>query len=58
MSLAAQVGHLARRSVIRTVRQPANIVFPFVFPIALLAVTSSGRSGSSFGYAPLGSDAP
>ena len=47
MSLAAQVGHLARRSVIRTVRQPANIVFPFVFPIALLAVTSSGLSAAT-----------
>jgi ABC-2 type transport system permease protein len=42
VSLAVQVGHIARRSVIRTMRQPANVIFPFVFPIALLAVTSAG----------------
>jgi ABC-2 type transport system permease protein len=41
-ALAAQVGHLARRSVLRTLRQPANVVFPFVFPLALLAVNSGG----------------
>ena len=42
MSVAAQVGHIARRSVRRTLRQPANLIFPFVFPMALLAVTSAG----------------
>jgi len=42
MSLAAQVGHIGRRSVLRTARQPANVIFPFVFPMALLAVTSAG----------------
>jgi ABC-2 type transport system permease protein len=42
MTLAAQVGHIARRSVVRTIRQPANAIFPLVFPIALLAVTSAG----------------
>jgi ABC-2 type transport system permease protein len=39
-----QVGQIARRSVLRTVRQPANVIFPFVFPTALLAVTSAGLS--------------
>ena len=42
MSVAAQVGHIARRSILRTARQPANVIFPFVFPMALLAVTSAG----------------
>jgi len=42
LSVAAQVGHIARRSVLRTARQPANVIFPFVFPMALLAVTSAG----------------
>ena len=42
MSLLAQVGHIAKRSVVRTIRQPANAIFPLVFPIALLAVTSAG----------------
>ena len=47
MSLAAQVGHIAWRAVIRTSRQPANVVFPFVFPTALLAVTSAGLSAAT-----------
>ncbi|MGB2954265.1 MAG: ABC transporter permease [Gaiellaceae bacterium] len=33
---------LARRSVVRTVRQPANVIFPLVFPMLLLAVNSGG----------------
>ena len=37
-----QVALLARRSVVRTARQPANVVFPLVFPLLLLAVNSSG----------------
>jgi ABC-2 type transport system permease protein len=40
--LAVQVGYLARRSVIRTVRQPAAVFFPLVFPVLLLAVNSGG----------------
>ena len=42
MTALAQVGQIARRSILRTARQPANIIFPFVFPTALLAVTSAG----------------
>jgi ABC-2 type transport system permease protein len=37
-----QVYHLARRSVVRQARQPANVVAPVVFPLALLAVTAGG----------------
>ena len=44
MSTLAQAGQIARRSVLRTARQPANIIFPFVFPTALLAVSSAGLS--------------
>jgi ABC-2 type transport system permease protein len=33
---------LARRSVVRTWRQPAAIVFPLLFPMLLLAVNSGG----------------
>jgi ABC-2 type transport system permease protein len=33
---------LARRSVVRTVRQPANVISPLVFPMLLLAVNSGG----------------
>jgi ABC-2 type transport system permease protein len=41
-AVAAQVGYLARRSILRTLRQPANVAFPLVFPLALLAVNSGG----------------
>jgi ABC-2 type transport system permease protein len=37
-----QVLSLARRSVVRTARQPANVVFPLVFPVLLLAVNAGG----------------
>ena len=37
-----QVVLLARRSVVRTVRQPANILGPLIFPMMLLAVNSGG----------------
>jgi ABC-2 type transport system permease protein len=37
-----QVFLLARRSVVRTLRQPANVVFPLAFPLLLLAVNSGG----------------
>jgi ABC-2 type transport system permease protein len=40
--LADQVFLLARRSVVRTVRQPANVVAPLLFPMMLLAVNSGG----------------
>ena len=47
MSLAAQVLHLARRSVIRTVRQPANWITPLVFPLALMAVNAGGLDAAT-----------
>ena len=40
--LADQVFQLGRRSVVRTVRQPANVISPLVFPLLLLAVNSGG----------------
>jgi ABC-2 type transport system permease protein len=40
--LSIQVGQLARRSVLRTMRQPAQIVPALVFPLFLLAVNSGG----------------
>ncbi|HKT82446.1 MAG TPA: ABC transporter permease [Solirubrobacterales bacterium] len=40
--LSTQVGQLARRSAIRTLRQPAQIVPALVFPLFLLAVNSGG----------------
>jgi ABC-2 type transport system permease protein len=37
-----QVVQLARRSVVRTARQPANVIGPLLFPMLLLAVNSGG----------------
>jgi len=42
VALAEQTAQLARRSVIRTARQPANVIGPFVFPLMLLAVNAGG----------------
>jgi ABC-2 type transport system permease protein len=47
MSLAAQVLHLARRSVIRTLRQPANWITPLIFPLALMAVNTGGLDAAT-----------
>jgi ABC-2 type transport system permease protein len=37
-----QITTLGRRAVIRTARQPANVIFPLVFPMLLLAVNAGG----------------
>jgi ABC-2 type transport system permease protein len=39
---ALQAATLGRRAVVRTARQPANIVFPLIFPMLLFAVNSGG----------------
>ena len=58
-SLAGQVGHLAARSVIRTLRQPAHVFPPLLFPLALLAVNSAGlRPSTSLAGFPSGSFLP
>ena len=41
-SLGTQVVHLARRSIARTLRQPAVVVPNLLFPIILLAILSAG----------------
>lgn len=42
-----QVGQLARRSVLRTMRQPAQIVPALIFPLFLLAVNSGGLKAAT-----------
>jgi ABC-2 type transport system permease protein len=37
-----QIFYLAQRSVIRTIRQPANWITPLIFPLALMAVNTGG----------------
>ena len=46
-SVWAQIGALARRSILRTIRQPAAIVFPLIFPMLLLLVNSGGLAAST-----------
>jgi ABC-2 type transport system permease protein len=41
-SVATQVGVLARRSVLRTLRQPSQVVPSVIFPLFMLAVNASG----------------
>jgi ABC-2 type transport system permease protein len=45
--LGTQVGQLARRSVLRTLRQPAQIVPALIFPLFLLAVNSGGLKSAT-----------
>ena len=47
MPLVGEVVQLGRRSVVRTLRQPANIIAPVLFPIALLAVNSAGLAAAT-----------
>jgi len=42
-----QVGAIARRSVVRTSRQPASVIPPLIFPIALMAVNAGGLHSST-----------
>jgi ABC-2 type transport system permease protein len=46
-ALAIQVGSVARRSVVRTLRQPAMVVPSLVFPLILLAVNSGGLDAAT-----------
>ncbi len=42
-----QIGAIARRSVVRTARQPASFIPPLVFPIALMTVNAAGLQAST-----------
>ena len=46
-TLLAQVGEMARRSVTQTLRQPALIVPPILFPLCLLAVNVGGLDAAT-----------
>jgi ABC-2 type transport system permease protein len=46
-STIAQVGLLAGRAVRRILRQPAQLVFPIVFPLVLLGVNTSGLDAAT-----------
>jgi ABC-2 type transport system permease protein len=46
-AFAEQVGALAWRSIVRTSRQPASVIFPLLFPMMLLLVNSGGLKAST-----------
>ena len=46
-ALLVQVAYLARRAALRTLRQPAAIIFPLVFPMLLLAVNTGGLDAAT-----------
>ena len=46
-AMPAQVGLLAGRAVRRILRNPAQLVFPIVFPLVLLAVNASGLDAAT-----------
>jgi ABC-2 type transport system permease protein len=46
-TLLVQVGVLARRSVVRTLRQPAMVVPSLVFPLMLLSINASGLESAT-----------
>ncbi len=46
-TLLTQVGHLARRSIIRTLRQPGVMVSALLFPLMFFAITASGLDAAT-----------
>jgi ABC-2 type transport system permease protein len=42
VTTASQIGHLALRAFLRTLRQPGQLFFALVFPLVFLAVVASG----------------
>jgi ABC-2 type transport system permease protein len=47
VTLVRQVALIARRSVVRTLRQPANVVTPLLFPLLLMAVNTNGLEAAT-----------
>ncbi len=46
-AVASQVGAVARRSLTRTLRQPASAIPPLLFPVALMLVNAGGLKAST-----------
>jgi ABC-2 type transport system permease protein len=47
VSLLAQSGEMARRSVLQTLRQPAMVIPPIAFPLVLMAVNVGGLQSAT-----------
>jgi ABC-2 type transport system permease protein len=46
-TLLAQIGEMARRSVLQTLRQPAMVVPPVLFPLILVAINAAGLDAAT-----------
>jgi ABC-2 type transport system permease protein len=46
-SLPAQIAVMARRSILQTLRQPANVIPPIVFPLILVAINVGGLQAAT-----------
>ena len=44
--MKAQIYEMARRSVIQTLRQPALIIPPIVFPLIMMAINTRGLNAA------------
>ena len=47
MSTLGQIGQMARRSILQTVRQPAMVIPPIVFPLLLVSINSAGLQAAT-----------
>ena len=47
MNTLGQIGQMARRSILQTVRQPAMVIPPIVFPLLLVSINSAGLDAAT-----------
>jgi ABC-2 type transport system permease protein len=47
VSALAQVGQMARRSILQTLRQPAMVIPPVVFPLLLVSINAAGLDAAT-----------
>jgi len=47
MNTLGQIGQMARRSILQTLRQPAMVIPPVVFPLLLVAINAAGLDAAT-----------
>ena len=47
MSTLGQIGQMARRSILQTLRQPAMVIPPVVFPLLLVSINAAGLDAAT-----------
>jgi ABC-2 type transport system permease protein len=47
VSTLGQIGQMARRSILQTLRQPAMVIPPIVFPLLLVSINSAGLDAAT-----------